>query len=253
MSDISVSAPGKMKGISSAWLHIIAMILMLFDHMWATLFLDQKWMTCIGRIAFPIFAFMIVEGLTYTHNTKKYLIRLLIAAIISEIPFNLMYNGTVIYPFHQNVIWTFLMAALLILMIEKAKETNKLWLTILASSGAIILGTILGTVTMVDYYGAGVVTVLIFYFFKKRNWISFIGQLVCLYYLNVEMIGGYYYDINIFGHSFELVEQGLAILALVPIWLYQGKQGYHAKWFKYFCYGFYPVHMLVLYLLYVLI
>lgn len=63
------------------------------------------------------------------------------------------------------------------------------------------------------------------------------------------MLGGYYYDVELFGHTFELVQQGLAILALIPIWLYRGKQGYHAKWFQYFCYAFYPLHLLVLYII----
>ena len=68
---------------TAAVLHIIAMTLMLMDHLWATLLPAQDWLTCIGRIAFPVFAFMTVEGYFHTHNLKKYMLRLLLFALIS--------------------------------------------------------------------------------------------------------------------------------------------------------------------------
>ena len=74
---------------TSASLHIIAMILMLCDHLWGTIVPGNDWLTCIGRISFPMFAFMIVEGYFHTSNLKNYVKRLLIFALISEIPFNL--------------------------------------------------------------------------------------------------------------------------------------------------------------------
>ena len=64
------------RGIDSFTLHILAMLFMLCDHLWATLFPAQEWMTCVGRLAFPIFAFMIAEGCYYTSNVKKYMLRL---------------------------------------------------------------------------------------------------------------------------------------------------------------------------------
>ena len=51
---------------------------------------------------------------------------------------------------------------------------------------------------------------------------------------------------TLFGHTFEFYQQSLALLALIPIWLYRGRQGYHSKAFRYGCYAFYPVHMLIL-------
>ena len=94
--------------ISAAMLHIIAMTFMLMDHLWATLLPAQDWLTCVGRLAFPIFAFMAVEGYFHTHSFKKYILRLLLFAVLSEIPFDLMYGGTWFYPVHQNVILTLL-------------------------------------------------------------------------------------------------------------------------------------------------
>ena len=88
--------------ISVAMLHIIAMTFMLMDHLWATLLPAQDWLTCVGRLAFPIFAFMAVEGYFHTHSFKKYILRLLLFAVLSEIPFDLMYGGTWFYPFLWN-------------------------------------------------------------------------------------------------------------------------------------------------------
>lgn len=235
--------------ISAAVLHVLAMTLMLMDHLWATLFPSLDWLTCAGRIAFPIFAFMIVEGYYHTHNFEKYMRRLFLFALLSEIPFDLMYGGTVFYPFHQNVIWTFIIGLCGIQLMETARKTNKIFIYGFTSLAVIIAGFLLGTVSMVDYYGAGVLTVFVFYFFHQRKWWCLFGQIMTLYWINVEMLGGLMYPMTIFGMKFELCQQGLALLSLIPIWLYRGRQGYHTKSFQYLCYAFYPVHMLLLYMI----
>ncbi|MBQ4118751.1 MAG: conjugal transfer protein TraX, partial [Oscillospiraceae bacterium] len=79
--------------LTSFHLHIIAMAAMLLDHLWITLVPGNGWMTDIGRIAFPIFAFMTVEGFFNTKNLKKYVKRLFAFALISEVPFNLVAGG----------------------------------------------------------------------------------------------------------------------------------------------------------------
>lgn len=241
----NVTGSGKMD-LSAAALHILAMAFMLMDHLWATLLPAQEWLTCVGRIAFPIFAFMAVEGYFHTHNLKKYLLRMLIFAVISEVPFDLMYGGTWFYPVHQNVIWTLMMGLVGIHLMETVRKKKSTFVYILVSAIVVILGGLLGTLSMVDYYGIGVLTVFIFYFFRERKWWCLLGQLLALYWVNVELLGGLMYPIRLFGMEFELCQQGLALLALLPIWLYRGRQGYHSKPFQYFCYAFYPIHMLVI-------
>lgn len=241
----NVTGSGKMD-LSAAALHILAMAFMLMDHLWATLLPAQEWLTCVGRIAFPIFAFMAVEGYFHTHNLKKYLLRMLIFAVISEVPFDLMYGGTWFYPVHQNVIWTLMMGLVGIHLMETVRKKKSTFVYILVSAIVVILGGLLGTLSMVDYYGMGVLTVFIFYFFRGRKWWCLLGQMLALYWVNVELLGGLMYPIRLFGMEFELCQQGLALLALLPIWLYRGRQGYHSKPFQYFCYAFYPIHMLVI-------
>lgn len=241
----NVTGSGKMD-LSAAALHILAMAFMLMDHLWATLLPAQEWLTCVGRIAFPIFAFMAVEGYFHTHNLKKYLLRMLIFAVISEVPFDLMYGGTWFYPVHQNVIWTLMMGLVGIHLMENVRKKKSTFVYILVSTIVVILGGLLGTLSMVDYYGIGVLTVFIFYFFRGRKWWCLLGQMLALYWVNVELLGGLMYPIRLFGMEFELCQQGLALLALLPIWLYRGRQGYHSKPFQYFCYAFYPIHMLVI-------
>lgn len=227
-------------------LHLMAMLFMLCDHLWGTIVPGNDWLTCIGRISFPIFAFMIVEGYFHTKNLKRYVCRLLLFAVISEIPFNLAMGSSLFYPIHQNVLWSFLISIGLIYWNEKSKKGGKLFVRILVGCASVVLAYLVGILTMVDFYHAGILTVLAFYFFRQRKWWSYIGQFLCLWYINMEMLGGYGYEIHLGDETFFFVRQGLALLALIPIWLYRGRQGHHSKAFQYACYAFYPLHLLIL-------
>lgn len=235
---------------TSMSLHLMAMAFMLCDHLWATVVPGNEWLTCVGRLAFPIFAFLAVEGYFHTHSLKQYVGRLAVFAVISEVPFNLIMASSPIYPFHQNVLWTLLIGILLIHLNEKAKGTGVLWKRILAGAGTVALGFVLGLVLMTDYHYAGIFTILVFYFFRGRSWWCRLGQLLLLAYINLEIIGGYTYPLTLFGGTFDFPQQGLALLALIPIWLYRGKQGPHSKVLQYTYYAFYPVHLLVLWLVF---
>ena len=233
------------RDISSFTLHIMAMAFMLCDHLWATL-LSLDFLSNIGRLAFPIFAFLCAEGFRRTGARKRYMLRMLIFALISEIPFNFFYGGAAIYPFHQNVLFTFLLALCLMAGVDKVRRRGSRVYTALALAGAAVLGMALSTLCMVDYYGAGVLSVLVFYVFSRRRWLDRIAQLLCLYYLNVVLLRGFQIPVTLGGLSFEIPRQGLALISLLFIWLYQGRQGPHPKWFRWFCYAFYPAHLAVL-------
>ena len=221
------------KGITSFGLHVLAMTLMLCDHLWATLLSDHTWLTWIGRIAFPIFAFMIVEGFYHTKDRKKYILRMLVFAVISEIPFNVMMSGgSLIYPYHQNVLWTFLIAMLGLSAVEAVRKKGNPFLAALTFAAVFFAGFLVGMITMVDYYGFGVMTVMIFYLFRGRKWWHYLGQFIGLCWINLELLGGMYVPVTIGGMEFEIVQQGMALLALIPIWLYKGEQGHYNKAIK---------------------
>lgn len=238
--------------LTSFSLHILAMAFMLCDHLWATVIPGNEWLTCVGRISFPIFAFMIVEGYFHTKKLKNYVLRLLIFAVLSEIPFNLMSGGSMFNPLHQNVLWTFLIGLGLIHLIEHAKHKRAIWMW-LVTVVAILVGLLVALFGMVDYAYYGVLMMLVFYLFRGRRWWCFVGQLICMWYINVEMMGGMVYPIELFGREWIIHQQGFALLALIPIWLYHGKQGLYNKVLKYTYYAFYPVHLLLLYLLMLII
>jgi hypothetical protein len=230
--------------ISSAGLHIIAMVTMLIDHSMKTVIANDGWVFVLGRLAFPIFAFMVVEGYFHTHDYRKYILRMLVFALISEIPYDLMKSGVPFDSYDQNVIWTFFIALICMKIIELAKARGKRWVFILTAIVVSLAGFLLGMLFMTDYGGTGVLMVLIFYFLRKRNWIHMLAQFVLLCFINVGLLGALGYAVTI--HNMEIPLQAFAVFALIPIWLYHGRQGYHSKPFQYFCYAFYPVHMILL-------
>ncbi|MCF0116125.1 MAG: conjugal transfer protein TraX [Erysipelotrichaceae bacterium] len=225
------------------------MIFMVLDHTWATLPYMPEWMTGVGRLTFPIFAFLTVEGFFHTSDIKKYMKRMLIFACISEIPFNLMVAGGIIFPFHQNVLFTFLIGLVGMYLMEEMKKKDNLLLTVGVAVLVVLMGYLMGTLTFVDYNGCGVLIIFVFYFFRGNTWFYRLGQLAGLFFVDMVLLRGLVYPVQLGNLYLEIPQQGLALLSLVFIWLYKGKQGYHSKPFQYFCYGFYPVHMMVLYLL----
>ncbi|MDY3281602.1 TraX family protein [Dysosmobacter sp.] len=234
---------------TSCSLHLLAMAFMLCDHLWATVIPGNEWLTCVGRLAFPIFAFLLVEGYFHTHSLKRYAGRLFLFALLSEVPFDLVMGSTVFYPVHQNVLWTFLIGLGLIACNEWARGKGQLWLRGLTAAATVILGFLLGLVSFADFHFAGVFMVLTFYFFRGRRWWNRLGQLLAMAFINLEILGGLSYPVSLGGFSFFFPQQGFALLSLPLIWLYRGRQGYHSRAFQYACYAFYPVHLFLLWLL----
>lgn len=228
--------------LTSFGLHLLAMGLMLCDHICLALMPDRLWMTCAGRLAFPIFAFLVAEGFVRTRSRARYARRLLIFALISEVPFDLLAAGRPVYPFHQNVLWTFLIALGCMQLLEWAKADPRPAARFVLGAGAVLGGFLAGTAFMVDYFGPGVWTVLVFYFFRGDDWRQRLGQLLCLLFLNGWLLAGQ----TVLPGGLALPIQAFAVLALPFIWLYRGRQGPHGRTVRWLFYGFYPAHLLVL-------
>ena len=235
--------------MTSFLLHILAMVCMLCDHLWGTIVPGNEWLTCIGRIAFPIFAFLAVEGYFHTSNFKKYLLRMLFFAVLSEIPFNLAMGSRIFYPLHQNVLWSFLISLCLIRWNEKAKAAQKLWKRLLVVFSSLCIAVLAGILTMVDYYHAGILPVLAFYCFRGNRWSHRLVQFLTMVYINWEILGGLVYEFSLFGYGITFPQQGFAMLALIPVWLYKGEQGPYNRSIRFLYYSFYPLHLLILGLL----
>ena len=213
----------KIKFINSNLLKILAIIFMLLDHMWATIIPGNQWMTNVGRLAFPIFAFLIVEGFTHTSDLNKYIKRLFIFALISEIPFNLIYTGSWIFPFHQNVMFTLLLGLLCISEMDKVKN-NKEIKSRIKSILKLVLYLLISIIGFVDYGITGVLTIIVFYIFKDFKY-AWLGQLISIIFLYIVFFKGQSVVINIFDFEYFLPLQSIGILSLIPIWLYNGKKG----------------------------
>ena len=234
--------------LTSNMLRGLACLVMVSDHLWATIVPGNMWMNYIGRLAFPIFAFQITEGYRHTSDFRKYAMRLFLFGLISEIPFNLMYAGGFIFPFHQNVMFTLLLGLLSIRAIDTIRQNIQSHASVkssikpaLALAGCLLLAT----VGFVDYGFWGVLTVILFHVLRDFRGAQLL-QLAAMIYIHCEAYKGMFIPVDLFGNTIEFATQGFAVLALIPIWLYNGRQGRKSKAIQYGFYAFYPVHMLVL-------
>ena len=221
-------------------LQIIAMVTMLIDHMGIVFFPELPLLRIIGRLAFPIFAFFIAEGCERTHHFPRYICRMALFAVLSEVPYDLVHGGWWV-PEEQNVLWTFLLAMLCIYVWKKLSARREtavgIALSVLSAVAAFVLGEILHT----DYGGFGVLVVLLFWICRDQPW-RHSGELLGQ--------GLIYFRLT----AIELVEtgdlvmplQGFAVFAMPFLWLYDGTQGPHNKVIQYVCYAFYPVHLAVI-------
>ncbi len=212
-------------------LKLIAMLFMLIDHV-AYVFIERgvglygdwytidRMMRAMGRIAFPIFCFTIVEGFQKTSNTKEYLKRLLIFALISEIPFDLAFRGSLFVMNYQNVFWT-LAFGLAALILYEDRTMNPV-VKVLGLLACFYIPNYFHT----DYSMYGVLTIFAMYFFRNSPIIS------CLA-----------------GYAVLLLQSSTekwAIFGFLLILLYNGQRG---RGNKLLYYVFYPAHLLLLILL----
>ena len=194
---------------------------MLVDHIGAILFPQYLGLRIVGRIAFPIFAYTLVEGFMHTHDVRKYMLRLGALALISEIPFDLAFSGSVCSFGRQNVFFTLFFAMIAMAGIQFAEQKfQNLWL--MRGSQLLFVAVVCMAANgfCCDYGAKGVLMVVILY--------------LCRYHRPTQMLAG------CIAFAWEIT----APLAFIPISRYNGKRGLRLK---YFFYVFYPVHLLILY------
>lgn len=194
-------------------------------------------MRYIGRMAFPIYCFLLVEGFLHTRSVKKYAVRLFIFALISEIPFDLALTGEWWNLQYSNVFFTLLIGLILIWGLSYVERFYEFWqekkwddfvgkLICGVAGGfvAIVLGRFAETILMTDYGMAGVFAIAVLYLVRKMKEIAFVLAVMLL---------------SVMSSSTEI----LALLMLVPLMKYNGARG---KSTKYVFYAFYPVHLFIL-------
>jgi len=222
--------------ISSFKLHIIAMFLMAIDHIGLAIFDNNIVLRSIGRLAYPIFAFMIVEGFLKTKNRIKYFQRLFLLAILSEIPFDLLISNTPFQPYSQNVLFTFCIALLFMVFLEKIKQWG--YYNLFFGLIIFIISGFVSILLFLDYGVIAIPMVLVFYFFKDRTCENLVFQFFTILFLSLVSNGRYF---SFLQHGIPV--QVFALFALIPIWFYNGTLGYHSKAYRIFCYLFYPAHI----------
>lgn len=209
--------------MSSFSIKIIAAITMLIDHIGFAIFPNNLLLRIIGRISMPLFAFQIAIGFEKTRNREKYILRMLIFAIVSQLPFYLMYS-TQGLDAPLNIGFTFLLSLLILYSFENIKN---IW-------GKIICITLIVLECLFldyDYYISGAFLVILFFYTRKNKSVMAIlySIFTVIYAICVKT-----------SNAIAIFE----ILALIPLLTFNDKKGYNIK---YLFYIFYPLHMLLIY------
>ena len=219
-------------------LKIIALASMLLDHM-AVVFPEifPFWFRGIGRLAWPIFAFLLAEGFRHTKSPEKFLMRLLAFALISEIPYDIAMGNNINFTANTNIFYTLFLGGMAICMYERMKT----WYNgqTMAALGAILPTAIIAELLSADYGGIGVVFIFAVYVIKPK-WLRITAVGVFALAQFIPLIPAYFLGIYIRLEYWLMLPFALATVPLVA--MYNGKQGTHAKWLFYW---FYSAHLAV--------
>lgn len=223
-------------------LKIIAIITMLIDHVgfgivWRLPSIESSSiiyvaMRLIGRLAFPIFIFLLIEGFGHTRSKLKYALRMLMFCFISEIPFDLAFWGNILEIQHQNVYFTLFIGLLVIWGMDEVQkqflvdEDSSKELVYLYDALIIIAGGGVATALCTDYSYIGILAIVVMYLFRKNRVLQALLGCMVLTVLN---------------------PTEFTCFAIVPlIAMYNGKRGIGLK---YLFYIFYPAHLFIIYLI----
>lgn len=214
-------------------LKIIALIAMTMDHIGVVIFPQCNWMRMIGRIAFPIFAYMIAEGCTYTKNRKKYLLTMLSLGVGCQIVYYV-----VLHSLYQGILMTFSISIGMIYILEYAEKKRTAGAVLgafLAIAATVLIGVELPHYLKsydfgIDYGIIGIYIPVVLFFAKSTK------KKVLVLTLGLVLLAMQYGGV-----------QWWSLLAVPIICCYNQKRGRHS--FKYLFYIYYPVHLVVIYLI----
>lgn len=224
--------------LTTSHIKIFAIAFMLIDHIGYVFFPQIFLFRMFGRLAFPLFAWLIANGAIHTHNMNRYLIRIFLLAIISQIPYLLMVHEVDPNYWDLNAIFSLFLGlfAIACFAITKHKLLR-----------VIIIGIAVATAVIcnIDYGGVGVLSVIFFYLFfndiKKMALSQFLIYVIPSI-LDTEL---YLVSNQLDKIHMVTVAEPMAVLALVFTALYTGKEG---RKLQFLFYAFYPLHLLLLYL-----
>lgn len=241
-------------GLSGSTLKLIAVVTMFVDHTgaailgrmllsgtyvntqgrtvpvvdYSALFDLYHLMRLIGRIAFPIFCFLLVEGFIRTRDAQKYALRLGSFALVSEVPFDLAFKACFLELKYQNVFFTLFLGLLTMMAVDWI--SRRMWavnrnlqrlICLVLGGAAVFIGCLLAHFLHTDYAARGILCIMVLYL--TRRWKP------------VQLLSG----------ALSFLWEMPAPAAFLPVLFYNGKRGLRLK---YVFYAFYPLHLLLLYL-----
>lgn len=216
--------------LSNNQLKILAVVSMLADHVGKELFPSVEFLQIFGRLAFPIFSFMIAEGCFYTRDKKKYFLKIAGLALGCQLVYFIAERS-----YYQNVLVTFALSVLTIFAVENfIKKKNLISAALLLADATAVLFLCFGLSELIagfqiDYGIFGLLLPVLVYFSPTKPM-----KLIAL-------------TLALAGLSFELGGiQWYSLTAVIPIALYSGKRG--KLKLKYLFYVFYPLHLALIYL-----
>ena len=228
----------KKTALSGSTLKIMALAIMLIDHVGAVIVQRTMWMPgfehdfwnslylplrYVGRLAFPIFCFLLVEGYVHTSDVKKYMRRMLLFAVSSEIPFNLAITGKLIDLNYQNVFLELAFGIGAMFCLELVENNlNNYFLQVISRLGVIAVFAIAAESFNFDYGLYGIISIVALYAFRQNK--------------IMQLLAG----------AISFCWEPVAPWAFLMIAFYNGKRG---RKLKYIFYAFYPAHLLILYVI----
>lgn len=218
-------------------LKLLAVLFMAVDHIGLFFFPEVFSLRIIGRLSFPLFAWLLANGYIHSTDRKKYFLRIVAFAFISQIPYMLAFQYATPHLWSLNIFFTLALGFVGIAVFNSTKGYYRALLLFLLLLSAFLL--------RVEYGVAGVLSIILFYIFYKKPLLMTISQMLLFFGLftlpQIARALSTVHTVNMLA-----VIQPVCLLSLIIISHYNGTLG--RKW-KYFFYLFYPIHLLIIYLL----